>query len=63
MVQDEDAGPDPAESLAPVAVPQVPETNVGDTLTPAADDRATRMVAALEHWLDAIHVARADQHP
>jgi len=32
------------------------------TLTPSADDRATRTVAALEQWLAAIHVPREDRH-
>jgi tetratricopeptide (TPR) repeat protein len=56
----------------PVPVPQIEETadasadaadaQVGDMLTSAVDDRAIRMVAALEQWLDAIHVTRADRH-
>ena len=32
-------------------------------LTAAADDRATRTVAALEQWLAAIHVSREQRHP
>jgi hypothetical protein len=32
------------------------------TLTPSADDRATRTVAALEQWLAAIHVSREERH-
>jgi Flp pilus assembly protein TadD len=61
--EDESVPEPPADSLALLAALQGPETRVGDTLTPATDDRTTRMVAALEHWLDAIHVARADPHP
>ena len=63
------APPEPA--LEPV--PQVEEpaelsidaadAQVGDMFTSAVDDRATRTVAALEQWLDAIHVTRADRHP
>ena len=41
----------------------VADAQVGDMFTSAVDDRATRMVAALEQWLDAIHVTRADRHP
>jgi len=56
----------------PVPVPPIEESadastwaadaQVGDMLTSAVDDRTTRMVAALEQWLDAIHVTRADRH-
>ena len=35
----------------------------GGTLTAAADDRATRTVAALEQWLAAIHVPREPRNP
>ena len=31
-------------------------------LTSSADERASRTVAALEQWLAAIHVARAERH-
>ena len=51
------------EELLFAAGPDALEEQVGDTLTPALDDRAARTVAALEQWLDAIHVARADRHP
>jgi tetratricopeptide (TPR) repeat protein len=33
------------------------------TLTVAADDRPARTIAALEQWLDAIHVSRQERHP
>ena len=65
------APPEPA--LESVPVPKVEEpaelsidaadAQVGDMFTSAVDDRATRTVAALEQWLDAIHVTRADRHP
>jgi len=63
----------PKPVLESVPVPQVEEpaeasidaadAQVGDMFTSAVDDRATRTVAALEQWLDAIHVTRADRHP
>ena len=46
-----------------IASTDAADTQVGDMFTSAVDDRATRTVAALEHWLDAIHVTRADRHP
>ena len=63
----------PKPVLESVPVPQVEEpaeasidaadAQVGDMFTSAVDDRAVRMIAALEHWLDAVHVTRADRHP
>jgi tetratricopeptide (TPR) repeat protein len=64
------APPEPVHESVPVPPIEEPmdastlaaDAEVGDMFTSAVDDRATRTVAALEHWLDAIHVARADRH-
>ena len=48
-------------SSADSAVDVTPQA--GGTLTAAADDRATRTVAALEQWLAAIHVPREPRNP
>jgi tetratricopeptide (TPR) repeat protein len=64
------APPEPAHESVPVRQIEEPmqtsthvaDAQVGDMFTSAVDDRATRMVAALGHWLDAIHVTRADRH-
>ena len=55
---------DPAE-MTPVPVSPSRERGsaASGTITPSADDRATRTVAALEQWLAAIHVSREDRHP
>ena len=54
-----------AESTEMTPVPISPSRGsapASGTLTPSADDRATRTVAALEQWLAAIHVSREDRH-
>ena len=56
-----------ADSAEMTPVPISPSRERGSaasgTITPSADDRATRTVAALEQWLAAIHVSREDRHP
>jgi tetratricopeptide (TPR) repeat protein len=56
--------PEPRDvaEMTPVPLSQATDSAAGGTLTPSADDRATRTVAALEQWLAAIHVSREDGH-
>jgi tetratricopeptide (TPR) repeat protein len=61
-----EAAPEAAPEVlaAPEAPAPIPIDSAGSaTLTAAADDRATRTVAALEQWLAAIHVSREPRSP
>jgi len=51
--------PAPLEPESPTDVVPVPPAPADDP----ARERAERTVAALEGWLDAIHVARSDRRP
>jgi len=51
--------PAPLEPESPTDVMPAPPAPAGDP----ARERAERTVAALEGWLDAIHVARSDRRP
>ena len=54
-----------ANALWAKATPPTP-TLARESAHPPVDpahDRATRTIAALTQWLDAVHVARADRHP
>jgi tetratricopeptide (TPR) repeat protein len=54
----------PTAEKTPVLISAEPPTPpVDGTLTAAANDRATRTVAALEQWLTAIHVSREQRNP
>jgi Flp pilus assembly protein TadD len=53
-------GPGSSHALEGQQLPAPPTTTqTGGTLGPAAADRASRTLAALEQWLVAVHVARA----
>jgi len=53
--------PPPKAALPPQAAPPPPPPPPVGTLTATPSDRATRTTAALEQWLAAIHVARAER--
>jgi tetratricopeptide (TPR) repeat protein len=56
----------PHASTDTVSSSRSPASSAVEVLPPPADperDRAIRTVAALEEWLAAFHVARADRHP